>query len=102
MPAGDGRMIDSGDGRQAADYLAARPPQCPVVIHSTNTPAAVGMEGALKDAGWTVNRVSPYGDLEWVASDWLRAVRRAIVASARSIASAQNGTGEREKSIDAA
>jgi hypothetical protein len=94
IPGDDGRMIDPGDGRQAAEYLATRPPQCPVVIHSTNTSAALGMEQTLTDAGWQVTRVSPFGDLEWIASAWLRAVRRAIVhLTAQRVVPDANGTG---------
>src|SRR3970282_244640 len=42
---------DPGTGRQIADYLAAQTPQCHVVIHSTNVPAAIGMEYELQEAG---------------------------------------------------
>ena len=82
---GDGRLSDPGTGREIADYLAAHSPQCPIVIHSTNSAAAEGMEAALKESGWVVHRVSPWGDLEWVHSSWLPTVRRAILDSAQRI-----------------
>ena len=76
------RSLDAGTGRDVADFLAARPPACPVVIHTTNRPAAVGMEAELADAGWDVSVVIPYGDLEWIAEEWLPAVRDAVVGAA--------------------
>ena len=79
IPVHPRRSLDAGTGRDVADFLAARDPCCPVVIHTTNRPAAVGMEAELADAGWDVSIVTPYGDLEWIAGDWLRAVRIAAV-----------------------
>ncbi len=77
-----GYLSDPGTGREVADYLATRSPQCPVVVHTTNTAAAEGMEAVLVAAGWIVYRVSPWGDLEWVRAAWFRTVRRAIVGAA--------------------
>jgi hypothetical protein len=85
-PGPDGKLIDPGTGRQVADYLARRPAVCPVVIHSTNSAAAVGMEMVLREAGWTTYRVLPFDDLEWIPAHWFPTVRRAIVASARQAA----------------
>ncbi len=78
-PGNDGRLIDLGTGREVADFLVRQTPVCPVVIHTTNTAAGDGMEMALQEVGWQTRRVSPYGDLEWIPEQWLRAVRRAIV-----------------------
>jgi DNA-binding NarL/FixJ family response regulator len=82
-PGDGGGMTDPGTGRDVADHLARRPPACRVVIHSTNTTAAVGMETALRDAGWRTGRVSPYGDLEWVAERWLPCILRAILKTTK-------------------
>jgi hypothetical protein len=76
---GEGRLLDPGCGREVAEYLAGRTPICPVVIHTTNSDAAVGMERVLGEAKWTTYRVTPHGDLEWIGSEWFRAIRRAIV-----------------------
>jgi DNA-binding NtrC family response regulator len=73
---------DPGTGRDVAEYLASREPRCPVVIHSTNAPAAVAMEAILDEAGWSVMRVLPYGDLQWIAEAWLPLVRNTIVGAA--------------------
>src|SRR4051794_15935302 len=40
----EGRWLDPGDGRQVVEFLVSRKPVCPVVIHSTNAAAALGME----------------------------------------------------------
>jgi NAD+-processing family protein with receiver domain len=46
-----GKRLDPGTGRDIADFLAQRPPVCPVVVHSTNATAVTGMESVLRDAG---------------------------------------------------
>jgi hypothetical protein len=76
-----GRLADPGTGRDVVDYLTRQPPICPVVIHTTNSGAAVGMQMALEEANWPTYRVTPFGDLEWVSKLWFRTFRDAIVAS---------------------
>ena len=78
LPTDDGKLIDPGDGRDVAGYLAQQPPSCPVVIHTTNTHAGDTMQAMLDEAGWTTSRVVPYGDLEWIPQIWIRAVRNTI------------------------
>jgi hypothetical protein len=74
----DGNVFDPGIGRDVVDYLATRSPVCPVIIHTTNTLAAPGMELALTDAGWSLSRVVPYNDLEWISGEWIESVHRAL------------------------
>ena len=78
-PGPDGRMIDQGEGRHVAEFLATQPPACPVVIHTTNSAAAAAMTETLRGAGWKTRRVVPFDDMAWIESDWFPAVRRAIV-----------------------
>jgi CheY-like chemotaxis protein len=78
-PGPDGRCIDPGTGREVADFLAAKEPTCPVILHTTNTDAAFGMKTVLRDAGWKTRRVVPFDDLRWIETDWFFAIRRAIV-----------------------
>jgi hypothetical protein len=78
-----GQVHDPGTGREIADYLAGRRPSFPVIIHSTNSFGAIGMESVLQDAGWETYRVSPFDDLQWVHDSWFPAIRRAIVRSPR-------------------
>lgn len=77
-----GKVIDPGTGRDVADYLAQQAPACPVVIHTSNSAAAAGMEMVLQDAGWATHRVVPFDDLKWIESEWFRTMRRAIVGQA--------------------
>jgi CheY-like chemotaxis protein len=83
-PGLHGRCIDTGTGREVADYLGAKKPLCPVVIHTSNGDAAVGMMMVLKDAGWKTRRVLPSEGTEWIISSWFPAVRRAIVGPIRT------------------
>lgn len=78
IPAEDGRLIDPGDGRDVASFLARQIPTCPIVIHTTNAPAGDSMQAALRDSGWKTLRVVPYGYHEWISQTWFRAVRKAI------------------------
>jgi hypothetical protein len=75
----DGRCVDAGEGRQVAEFLATKQPSCPIIIHTTNSNAAVAMEETLRSAGWKVRRVVPFDGMTWIESDWFFAVRRAIV-----------------------
>lgn len=65
---------DPGTGRDVADFLATQSPVCHVVIHTTNSNAAPGMEMVLNDTGWSNSRVMPFNDLEWVTTWWIREV----------------------------
>lgn len=74
----DGRSIDCGTGRQVADYLAALPPTCPVIVHSSNQNCAPGMFFALKNGGWPVSQVFPHDEQKWIASAWSERVRQYV------------------------
>ena len=73
-----GEVFDPGTGRDVADRLACLRPCCPILIHTTNYQAAPGMVAVLEGAGWSVARVSPYGDTEWIGQDWIEAIRAAL------------------------
>ena len=60
---------DPGDGRDVAEFLAGQTPCCPVLIHSTNGPAADSMYFTLDDAGWTVDKIAPFGE-DWIEAYW--------------------------------
>jgi hypothetical protein len=77
-PGPDGRCFDPGTGRDVADYLARKAPVCPVLICTTNTPAAQGMERVLREAHWQTQRILPFDDVEWIPKEWVRSIRRAI------------------------
>ena len=80
---------DPGIGRDVADFLAARRPTCPVIIHTTNRPAAEGMELVLVDTGWKVERIMPYESCRWIPEAWLPLIRHAVVKSATATVSEQ-------------
>lgn len=82
-PGPDGRLLDPGSGRQVAEFLARRPPACPVIIHTTNADAAEATQGMLRGAGWRTRRVIPFDDMNWITTDWFTAIRRAIVGPIR-------------------
>lgn len=79
IPVDGHRVIDSGTGRDVADFLATQHPICPVLIHTTNAPAAIGMLAVLDDAGWTTHRIIPDSELDWIPKYWWPEVRDAIV-----------------------
>ena len=81
IPVDGHRLIDPGSGRDVADFLATQPVVCPIVIHTTNAPAAVGMECVLHDSGWKTYRVIPVGEFKWIPKLWFQTVRNAIVES---------------------
>jgi hypothetical protein len=89
----DGRCADPGTGRDVADYLAGRDPVCPVIIHTTNVPAAAGMKRVLHDAHWKTCRVVPFDDLQWIDTEWFLAVRRAIVGPVKTTKTERAKTG---------
>ena len=75
---GDGNTVDPGTGRDVADCLATCDPVCPVIIHTTNSLAAPGMETVLKESGWCCLRVVPYDDLTWVREWWVPELDEAL------------------------
>ncbi len=74
----DGNVFDPGTGRDVVDFLATRVPECPVIIHTTNSLAAPGMETALEESGWRCFRVVPYPDLAWIGEWWIEQIQKAL------------------------
>ncbi|MGE0608824.1 MAG: cyclic-phosphate processing receiver domain-containing protein [Pirellulales bacterium] len=81
LPSKNGGSIDPGTGREVADDLAGRTPSFPVIVHTSNSIAGDGMEFRLVEGGWPVERVAPYGDLDWIDEVWFKAARRLLVAA---------------------
>ncbi len=78
---------DPGTGRDVANFLAELPPETPrlpILIHSTNRSAVDGMERVLMEAGFPVERVTPYGDLGWISEVWFPAFRKHIIRTAEA------------------
>lgn len=68
---------DPGDGRDVSNFLITQEPKCPALIHSTNSHAADSMMFSMRDAGWTVDRISPIGD-DWIESYWYPVAKEMI------------------------
>jgi hypothetical protein len=58
--------------------LAAVPPTCPEIVHSSNDDAAQGMLFALKDSGWPCFRVFPCDGEAWIGAGWPERIRALI------------------------
>ena len=72
------QAFDPGCGRDVADYLAARPPVCPVIVHTSNNEAAPGMLDVLHESGWRATRVYPRDGINWIRSDWAADLRELL------------------------
>ena len=93
-----GDWIDPGTGLDVAKWLAQRDePICPVVVHTTNSPAGGKMMRVLKKSRWTAQRVIPCDDLRWIDEEWFRTVRNAIVAFAPRRQSTISAQAERPR-----
>ncbi len=67
-----------GDGRDVVAFLAARSPACPVIVHTSNDLGRQPMLRELRKAGWAVDWVAPFSDLDWVPTAWLTLVGRSL------------------------
>lgn len=94
IPGPDGSWHDPGTGMTVVDWLVTQPPRCPVIIHSTNLPAAKTMKRRLQHAGWDARRITPYDDLAWIDAEWFTAARQALLRAANAEASPQPVTTE--------
>lgn len=74
----NGSSVDPGTGRDVVTSLLLDSPFAPVIIHSSNFMAAIGMEACLQEAGWNVRRIAPYGDLLWVTEMWILSVKEML------------------------
>jgi hypothetical protein len=73
----EGSTGDPGTGWDVARFLAALPPVCPVVIHTSNGPRAEWMMGEFELGGWKHYRLPPLG-VDWIERDWRRLIRRLL------------------------
>ena len=74
--AGNSARRPAGTGGDLVRYLAAKPPVCPVIVHTVNVHFAPGMVGALVDSGWPVATVCPEAGTLFVGPAWVDQVRR--------------------------
>lgn len=76
------RQPHPGTGRLVADYLATKAPLFPIILHSTNRQAVVGMQQVLEESGWQCTVVAPYDDLAWIKETWWPTIRQQILRTA--------------------
>jgi len=69
-------------GMQVVDYLVTIPASFPVLMHTSNRHDGETMRSRLTESGWRVEWVIPFDGTTWIATDWYRALKRAIRASA--------------------
>lgn len=77
----DGRLLDPGTGVDAAEWLSTQPAITPVIVHTTNAAGGEQMVKLLANGGWTLHRIVPYGDMEWIREHWRSVMRNLVVAS---------------------
>lgn len=70
-------------GMAVVDELRLAEPAFPVMVHSSNGPAADKMCRRLKRAGWTVQRVIPLDDTSWIGNEWFPTLQRLLIGEAR-------------------
>ncbi len=70
----EGVSVELGEGRDVADFLAGLAPSFPVVLHTSNSGAAITMSETLRESGWSVSRVAPVDDLAWIPGPWARRI----------------------------
>ncbi len=73
----EGDKSDPGTGWDVTKVLAALPPACPVIIHTSNGDRGTWMMGEFELGGWEFHRIPPLGD-DWIENDWRRLVRRLL------------------------
>ena len=67
---------------QVVDYLVTIPPAFPVLMHTSNRHDGETMRSRLTESGWGVQWVVPFDGTTWIATDWYRALKRAVRANA--------------------
>ena len=89
------QLLAPGTGVDVASRLAHHSAICPIVLHTTNTDGGDQMRDVLTAANWTVMRVVPFGDLDWIDDKWFPTVRNAIVSHTPDRFSARIGADEK-------
>ena len=73
----EGSDADPGTGWDLTKVLAALPPCCPVILHTSNGERGTWMMGEFHLGGWEYHRVAALGD-DWIEEHWRRVVRRLL------------------------
>src|SRR6476620_9093840 len=73
----EGSSAAPGTGWDVAQVLAALPPVCPVIIHTSNGQRGTWMMGEFDLGGWEYHRVPALGD-DWIEAHWRSVARRLL------------------------
>ena len=73
----DEKSPDPGTGWDVTKVLAALPPCCPVIIHTSNGERSTWMMGEFDLGGWEYHRIAPLGE-DWIENDWRRLAQRLL------------------------
>jgi hypothetical protein len=65
----DGRRFEPGVGMDVVDYLVTQEPAFPIIVHSSNPYGAPTMVRRLEEAGWSTERIVPWGE-DWIPTVW--------------------------------
>ena len=65
---------DEGEGWQLCEWILDNANKTPIICHTTNRFARGKMEIACADAGWQLIIVPPFNDVEWIETDWIKAI----------------------------
>jgi len=77
-PRDHGERFEPGVGMHVVDFLLTRKPAFPVIVHSSNPYDAPTMVVRLEQAGWSAERIVPWGD-DWIPTVWKKRVRELLV-----------------------
>jgi hypothetical protein len=68
---------DPGTGWEVTKVLAALPPCCPVILHTSNGERGTWMMGEFHLGGWEYHRVAALGD-DWIEAHWRHVARKLL------------------------
>jgi len=69
---------DEGEGWQLCEWMLENAPKRSIILHTTNSHAAIKMEMMCQDADWTTQRVVPFNDMGWIHDEWVHVVERLL------------------------
>ncbi len=75
-------------GMEVIDSLLTLPAAFPVLVHSSNAPAAARMVRRLSKRGWDVSSVMPIEGTDWIPREWYFELRQLIQRRATATPSA--------------
>jgi len=72
----DGETFDPGTGKDVVLRLIEHSPLFPVILHTSNYDAVIGMLTDLELSGWEVVRTIPMEGESWIRETWLPMIKK--------------------------